>query len=406
MTFADRPNLRLLAAGMAFLTYAVAILWLHHVQKSTWRLEEVGGMIFAASYLFYDKPFGSVDRGLWDLIRENVELKDDSQELPADSWLARAAKRELPSGTLMSTTLDGSGLGYGLFATAALFLFGPHTFSLVLGFVLFIGLSVFAFLWRFHDNRTLAVPILFLALTFSLLTPEATAQQWIDQSPIGGYRFFVIAGILPALHIIFELFDSTDDARKPSTYALLALQLLLLLCVTWIRFSAMYFVAAVAFAAIVAMWLQRHNVASRKTVMAKIAALLAAALAAHVGGMLLTPTAYKVAGISDTFWDRAFIGLSVHPDWPFGNLAETFDCTPHIPEGLRKGGDANAHCAYLAQVKKGAEPGPLFGRQYEKLVRQAYWQVAREYPRQVIETLCRAPLSSLRRLVAALRLPS
>src|SRR6516164_1644093 len=87
MTFADRPNLRLLAAGMAFLTYALAILWLPHVQKSTWRLEQVGGMLFAASYLFYDKPFGSVDRGLWDLIRENVELKDDSQELPADSWL-------------------------------------------------------------------------------------------------------------------------------------------------------------------------------------------------------------------------------------------------------------------------------------------------------------------------------
>jgi len=263
MTFAARPNLRRLLAAMAFLTYAVAILWLHHVQKSTWRLEQVGGMIFAASYLFYDKPFGSVDRGLWDLIRENVELKDDSQELPADSWLARAAKKELPSGTLIATTLDGSGMGYGLFATAALFLFGPHTFSLVLGFALFIGLSVFAFLWRFHDNRTLAVPILFLALTLLLLTPQATTQLWIDQSPIGGYRFFVIGGILPALHIIFELFDLTDDARKPSTYALLALQLLLLLCVTWIRFSAMYFVAAVAFAAIVAMWLQRHNVASR-----------------------------------------------------------------------------------------------------------------------------------------------
>jgi len=409
MTFADRPNLRLLAAGMAFLTYALAILWLPHVQKSTWRLEQVGGMIFAASYLFYDKPFGSVDRGLWDLIRENVELKDDSQELPADSWLARAAKKELPSGTLIATTLDGSGMGYGLFATAALFLFGPHTFSLVLGFVLFIGLSVFAFLWRFQDNRVLAVPILFLALTLSLLTPQATAQLWIDQSPIGGYRFFVIGGILPALHIIFELFDSTDDARKPSIYALLALQLLLLLCVTWIRFSAMYFVAAVAFAAIVAVWLQRHNVASRKTLMAKIAVLLTAALAAHIGGKLLTPTAYEAAGvISDPPWHRAFVGLSFHPDWPFGNLAETFDCSRQFPEGLRKirkGTDVNSICAYFAQVNKGAEPGPLFGRQYEKLVRQAYWQVVREYPRQVIETyVIYKPLMVWRTLLASTQL--
>src|SRR5262249_46384251 len=204
---------------------------------------------------------------------------------------------------------------------------------------------------------------------------------------IGGYRFFVIGGILPALHIIFELFDSTGDARKPSTYALLALQLLLLLCVTWIRFSATYFLAAVAFAAIVAVWLQRHNVASRKTLMAKIAVLLTAALAAHVGGKLLTPTAYEAAGISDTFWHRAFVGLSLHPDWPFGNLAETFDCSRQFPEGFRnKGADANAHCAYLAQVNKGAEPGPLYGRQYEKLVRQADWQVGRAHPEPGSET--------------------
>src|SRR5262249_1507632 len=199
-------------AAMAFLTYAVAILWLHHVQKSTWRIEQQGGIIFATSYLFYDKPFGSLDRGLWDFLWKNVVLKDGTHELPADSWLARAAKKELPSGALIATTLDGTGMGYGLFATSSLFLFGPHTFSLVLGFSVFIGLSFFAFLWRFQDDRALAVPILFLALTLSLLTPQATAQWWIDQSPIGGYRFFVIGGILPALHIIFELFDSTGDA--------------------------------------------------------------------------------------------------------------------------------------------------------------------------------------------------
>src|SRR5262249_26278546 len=152
MTCAARPNFRLLLAAMAFLTYAVAILWLHHVQKSTWRLEQQGGLVFAASYLFYDELYGSVDPGLWGFIWKNVVLKDGDglEELPADSWLARAAKKELSSSTFIATTLDGSGIGYGLFATAALFLFGPHTFSLVLGFVLFMGLSVFAFLWRFQ----------------------------------------------------------------------------------------------------------------------------------------------------------------------------------------------------------------------------------------------------------------
>ncbi len=121
MKFAARPNFRLLLAAMAFLTYAVAILWLHHVQKSTWRLEQQGGLVIATSYLFYDEPYGSVDRGLWDFIHKNVVLKARAQELPADSWLARAAKKELSSGTLIATTLDGTGIGYSLFATAALF---------------------------------------------------------------------------------------------------------------------------------------------------------------------------------------------------------------------------------------------------------------------------------------------
>jgi hypothetical protein len=215
-----------------------------------------------------------------------------------------------------------------------------------------------------------------------------------------------IGGILPALHIIFELFDSTFSARKSSTYAVLVLQVLLLLCVTWVRFSAMYFVAAVGFAALVALWLRRRNVVGRKTVMAKIAALLIAALAAYFGGKLLTPPAYEAAGISDSFWHRAFIGLTLHPDWPFGNLAETFDCTLHISEGFRnKARDSIAHCAYWAQVKKGAEPGPLFGRQYEKLMQQAYWQVAREYPRRLIETyLIHKPLLVWRTLLTSTQL--
>src|SRR5207248_11733847 len=53
-------------------------------------------------------------------------------------------------------------------------------------------------------------------LTVMLLAPQATDQVWIDQSPIGGLRFFVIAGIVPALHIILELFDPGQPvANRP-----------------------------------------------------------------------------------------------------------------------------------------------------------------------------------------------
>jgi hypothetical protein len=51
------------------------------------------------------------------------------------------------------------------------------------------------FLLRFPDDRILAIAVLFSALTLMLLR----AAQPINQGPIGGIRFFVIAGILPTL---------------------------------------------------------------------------------------------------------------------------------------------------------------------------------------------------------------
>jgi hypothetical protein len=120
----------------------------------------------------------------------------------------------------------------------------------------------------------------------------------------------------------------------------------------------------------------------------KIAVLLMVAAIAYFGRGWLAPAAYRDAGLaSETFWHRAFLGFDVHPAWPFGNLAATFACKPEIPEGLRSGGgDQNAHCAYFAAIHNGAAPGPLFGTQYEKLLRDAYWQVVRQYPRQALET--------------------
>jgi virginiamycin B lyase len=283
---------------------------------------------------------------------------------------------------------DGAGVGYAFFVTASLFVFGPYTLSLVLGFILLLGASVLAFLLRFPDDRALAVPVLFLALTLMLLTPHGTSEWWIDQSPIGGTRFFVIAGILPTLHVVLELLGSTKRPAKPSSYALLGLQFALLLCAATARMSMMYFVGAIVLAALLSLWARRRDAWSRRFVVAKFAVLIMVAGIVLVAGRLLAPSAYEETGLSsEVFWHRAFSTLGAHPDWPFGNLATTFECRPEIPEGLLPGIlDRNGHCAYYAAVKKGAEPGTIFGTQYEKLLRRAFVQVAKEYPRQVLET--------------------
>ena len=294
--------------------------------------------------------------------------------------------RDIPASAVLKA--DGNSLGYSFFATTWMFFLGPHTASLVLGFAVLLGTSVALFLLRFSDDRILAIPVLFLGLTVMLLTPHAVSQLWLDQSPIGGIRFFVIAGIVPALHIIFELFDGTKDRTKGLSYALLGLQFALLLYVATIRMSAMYFVAAIAFTAMLSIASRWRDPWSRRLIANKIALLLTVAVATLVGGTLLTPSAYRQAGLtSEAFWHRTFSALGAHPEWPFGNLSATFVCRPEVPQGLLPDvRDTNGYCAYMSAVKKGAEPGPLYGAQYEKLLRRAFLQVVKEYPRQVLET--------------------
>lgn len=234
----------------------------------------------------------------------------------------------------------------------------------------------------------MSIAILFLALTLVLLTPLATTQDSINQGPIGGYRFFVIAGIAPTLHIIFELLDQTKPANQLRNMMLSGLQLLLLLSAASVRLSAMYFVGAIVLTATLLFWMRRADPSRRRTIATKSAFLAAAALVIYLSGVFLAPKPYRSLGlVSDAPWHRAFVGLGAHPDWPFGNLADAFDCKPEIPEGLVPGRvDRNAHCVYADAVKRGAKPGVTYGAQYEKLVRQAFFRVAREYPWKVFET--------------------
>ena len=308
--------------------------------------------------------------------------------IEVDAYLSDLANRKIPAGEA-THIFPGTGAGYPIFATVSFYLFGPRTISLRLGFTVLLGLSILAFVLRFRDDRALAVPILFLALTFMLLTPQATDRVSIDQSPFGGHRFFVIAGIMPTLHVIFDLFDSAKDVRRRLGYILLGLQFILLLYVASVRVSAIYFTGAIVFAAVLSIWLRRQDSSSRRVLIQKAALLLIVGAASYVAATLLTPKSYHDAGLAtETFWHRAFIGLGAHPDWPFGDLAAKYDCSPDVPEGKLFPGvdDANGHCVYFDAVKKGAKPAARYGDEYEKLLRKAFLAVVYQYPWKVLET--------------------
>ena len=375
-------------AAIAFVSFVIAIAWPQDARRSTWRLETVGGILFAASYLYYGRDFGSIESALWLAAIDQVQTVGVLQVGSVDPFLSDVSQRKVPAAGVLPTTLDGSGLGYPFFATAALFLFGPKSMSFVWGFVIFLGASVSVFLLRFRDDRALAVPVLFTALTLMLSTPLATTQHYLNVVPIGGYRFFVVAGILPAMHLFFELSDSREDESWARHVPLASLQLIFLLYVVSVRLSASYLLGVVALAAVWALFGRRGRPSARKVVAAKVATLVLVGLLAVAGERALLPQVYKEIGlISDPPWHRAFMGLAVHPGFPFHGMAEKFNCKPEIPAGLSSGvTDSNGHCAYVSAVKQGAEPGATYGRQYERLVRRAFIRTAMDHPMELLET--------------------
>src|SRR5262249_8603057 len=195
------------------------------------------------------------------------------------------------------------------FVTMAFKIFGPHISALTWSFTALLGASVALFLARFGDRRTLVVPALFCGLTLMLMTPAMTTAS-ANQAPFGGFRFFIIAGILPTLHLMLEASDS--ERLRPATAVLAGLQLLILLVTISVRLGAIYFIVAIVIAAAFRF--------QRRATMPKLGLIGAVLLVAFLGGQHLAPVAYRDAGlVSDTTWHRAFMGLGINPHWPFGN---------------------------------------------------------------------------------------
>jgi hypothetical protein len=90
-------------------------------------------------------------------------------------------------------------------------------------------------------------------------------------------------------------------------------------------------------------------------------------------------------------WHRAFISLALHPEWPFGNLREVYDCTEFIPQGLNRiHADDNGMCVWWAYPPNRTRPqGELvekvYGPEYQGVMRSALFNVIRSCPRQAFE---------------------
>ena len=302
----------------------------------------------------------------------------------------RAAQGDIPRGMPLPAN-EGIGMGQTLFSATAMRLLGPHLSSLGYGFLLLMGFSVLAFVGRYKGALLAFVPLQFSALTCMLLTPLVTNQDVLDEAPIGGNRFFGILAILPAIHIFFEFADCAKPERgAQKNLVFLGVQLFIFLFVLLVRSSNAYMLAPIVCAGLFSTLRDSRVERYRIYLKCGIAYVLGVVF---LSIMIASAPYYLNTGrIGGIVWHRAFVSFVIHPEWPFGNLRDLYQCEKYIPEGLQRTGNAdrNGHCVWMAFPPNRTRPvhqvqEETYGPEYERVLRRAVFNVIFSYPRQALE---------------------
>jgi hypothetical protein len=235
----------------------------------------------------------------------------------------------------------------------------------------------------------------FLALTLMLCTPLVWEPGIVGQIPIGGIRYFSLLAVVPAFHIVLDLVDRVEsNAAKKRDTMLLAVQTIILVFSVLVRGSAASVAGPILFVGLIKVWRSRGNRNEWRSLRRK-AAIIAMVAAVFVGLLLAVfPSRYLRDGrVTTVFWHRVVVSLGINPAWPFGNLREVYHCeNGGLPDGLVPGaGDGNAGCIWwdwvgTHDIPIGAAIGGIYGRQYESVMRETFFDIARLYPREVLAT--------------------
>ena len=386
---------RLALAILAFLIYGFGVLSLHPERHSRWLVEADFSLAAAVSYSVYGTPLGMANANVFKIFL-NISRQEGDDRISVQEAMARTTAGDLPAGDVLKTSTDGNGAGYPIFASLAMRLFGPHLSALIYSFLLMMGISTLLFIYRFRDDRLFMVPLQFFALTLMLLSPLASNTWPVDQAPIGGLRYFSVAGILPALHIFFEVTDRSQPAAKAviSNFILLGLQVFIFAFVMFARGSVGYLLAPILLGVLFGIWSNRRSPVRLREIIGKIGFTMVAGIAFISIITTTVPDYEKTGRLFGTVWHRAFLSFGLHPDWPFGNLRQVYDCADVVPGGLQSGPhDQNAHCVFWStyppavthELTDNEISRRLLGGDYEKELRSASFNVALSYPRQVVE---------------------
>jgi hypothetical protein len=245
-------RLSLVGIVLSFFIYACAALLVHGKQRNDF-IQERSSLSAAISYVIYDAPLGKVYSG--------VLAQFLNFQIPLDETLAQSTLHEVAPGVLLGSTADGNGIGYIVLTTLSIMLFGAHTYSPVILMLGLMAISGVAFLWRYLREYGAAVVLYFTSLTIMLFTPLVWNPAYSSNMSIGGIRYFSLAAILPAFHLVLEFFDAREWRQRIAGWKLapMAIQVVILVLGILIRNGAALLIAVVGGTCLYVAWKNRYQ---------------------------------------------------------------------------------------------------------------------------------------------------
>ncbi len=384
------PGLRVIAvntvAAFSVFIFAFSVLSLHQERSIPFPIEQNGPFSVALSHFLFGAPRGLADSSLNNFFWYKIPI------IPAEESLERAIKDVVEPVNDWAPITDGNGIGGIVMVRLAFAVFGIHARALSYFFVLVIGLSAAAFIFRFQDKRIFAVPVLFTTFTALILTPISLLPA-AAQVPFGGIRSYSIIGLLAALHWCFDLTIHRESSRlsEAARWSLLGVQIGVLGLAILVRGSPAYLLGPVAIGGGYHLF-QNWGKHGLRAVMKRFvvpAAMMVAVLSSIAP--LAFPEYAKSGRAHSVVWHRILISFGFNPAWPFPGVREAYPC-PEIAEGfISMVGDRNGHCVWWAyshehglsteQVVRGVYSG-----EYEAAMRGAVLYLVWKYPKEVLDT--------------------
>jgi hypothetical protein len=373
----------IILAALSFLIYVCTVFALPQQRDNPFNVERTS-LAAAVSNIVYTARLGRIYSGALEGFFATIErpLRQVLDEWPPDRQ----------RGNLVGVSTDGNGVGYVLAATIAMRFFGLHANALPLFTAALMGLSALLLLWRFHGDLAGLVVLYFCSLTVLLFTMLVWDPAYAEQIAVGGIRYFSLVAILPAFHLLFDLLDPPAGEADPTTRnnLLLGAQATILLFAVLVRTSAGSLIGAIVLVWLLMAWRSRGNTSRLRMVMRKgaVVALVGIGFAAIV---VVSAPGYANSGrFSSVLWHRVVASLSANPAWPFGDVAQMYECPP-FPGAMQEGWDSVGGCIWwdytvrhdMSEREFAAE---LYGGQYEAVMRGAFIEIARRYPGDVFKT--------------------